>query len=240
MRTETADIVFLDPPFNLGKPYGRRAARADRLAQDEYFAYMTQVLSQATRVLKHGGALYLYHIPRWAIRFASTLAPQLSLRHWIAISMKNGFPRRNYLYPAHYCLLYFTKGEPKIFSRPKIAPSRCRHCRAYVKDYGGYERFVRNGINLSDIWDDISPVRHSKYKHRKSNELPILVLRRVVSISGKRGGLLVDPFAGAGTSLVAAQESKMRYVGGDSVPGYCRLMIRRLDAPTKRNVKGRG
>lgn len=117
--------------------------------------------------------------------------------------MKNGFPCKRRLYPAHYSLLYFTKGQPKRFKRPKIDTPRCRHCNEYLKDYGGYERFVRRGINLSDVWEDVSPVRHKKYKHRASNEMSILIPRRAVQISGKDGAVLVDPFAGSGTSLVA-------------------------------------
>jgi site-specific DNA-methyltransferase (adenine-specific) len=228
LRHESADIVFLDPPFNLGKAYGKNGAGADRLTEDDYLEYMTLVLNESVNVLKKGGALYLYHIPRWAFRLASVLQSRLTFRHWIAVSMKNGFPRGDFLYPAHYSLLYFTKGEPAHFSRPKIKPPRCRHCNGYVRDYGGYERFVRRGINLSDIWDDISPVRHKKYKHRDSNELPITILRRVVEISGGPRRVLVDPFAGAGTSLVAAVEKRMRFVACDAELSFCKLIRRRV------------
>jgi site-specific DNA-methyltransferase (adenine-specific) len=228
LREESADIVFLDPPFNLGKTYGTKKAKADRLTEDKYLEYMTQVLNQSVNVLKKGGALYLYHIPRWAFRLANILQPRLTFRHWIAVSMKNGFPRGDFLYPAHYSLLYFTKGKPKTFKRPKISPPKCRHCNGYVRDYGGYEKFVRLGINLSDFWDDLSPVRHKKYKHRDCNELPLAIPRRVVNISGGAGKTIVDPFAGAGTSLVAAVENKMKFVACDIEPSFCKLMCDRL------------
>ena len=169
LRKASADIVFLDPPFNLGKRYGDNVTTSDRLAEEEYFQYLSKVLNRSVYILKNGGALYLYHLPRWAFRFANVLYPQMTFRHWIAVSMKNGYPRRKHLYPAHYSLLYFTKGRPREFKRPKIETPRCRHCNKYVKDYGGYEPFIRRGINLSDVWEDLSPVRHKKYKHRESN-----------------------------------------------------------------------
>ena len=87
LKSEIADIIFLDPPFNLGKKYGQRAPRADRMDSDTYVRYMTQVLLRCCEVLKEGGALYLYHIPRFAIDFAHTLTTNLEFRHWIAIAM---------------------------------------------------------------------------------------------------------------------------------------------------------
>lgn len=228
IQDETADVLFLDPPFNLGKKYGAKGRNADLMAESEYLAFIQQLLERAVDVLKPGGALFLYHLPRWAFQFANTLHERLLFRHWIAISMKNGFVRGQSLYPAHYALLYFTKGIPASFSRPKIAPSRCRHCGEYIKDYGGYKHHVQDGINISDIWDDLSPVRHQKYKTRKANELPMELPRRVLTISGVRDGVFVDPFAGTGTTLLAAREKQMLFVAGDRDQESFDLTVQRL------------
>jgi site-specific DNA-methyltransferase (adenine-specific) len=230
LKSNSVDIVFLDPPFNLGKQYGTRSAQADSRETAEYLSFMTQVLKLSIAALKPGGALYLYHIPLWAMQLAPFLHRKMTFRHWIAISMKNGFVRGKSLHPAHYALLYFTKGEPAVFSRPKILPARCRHCNGYVKDYGGYARYVEDGINLGDVWDDLSPVRHSKYKNRSANELPITLPRRVVAISGEPGGIFVDPFAGTGTSLVAAQERGMYFLASDYEESNCQLMVERVQS----------
>ncbi len=128
LDSESASIVFLDPPFNLGKEYSDGKVALDDRHPDDYYLWMTSILEESIRILAEGGALYLYHLPVWAMRFGSFLADQLEFRHWIAIAMKNGFARGNNLYPAHYALLYFTKGSPLYFSRPKIEPAICRHC----------------------------------------------------------------------------------------------------------------
>lgn len=228
LQDNVADVVFLDPPFNLGKQYGDQDKRADSLEEPEYLAFLGYVLERAVDVLKPGGALFLYHLPKWAFQFAGLLHKKLLFRHWIAISMKNGYARGQSLYPAHYALLYFTKGSPATFTRPKIAPSICRHCKKYIKDYGGYKRYIEGGVNLSDVWDDLSPVRHSKYKTRASNELPMELPRRVVEISGAPGGIFVDPFAGSGTTLVAAREGGMSFVACDHEQQNCNVMSQRL------------
>lgn len=229
MRSESAELVFLDPPFNLGKQYGRRNGRADRLAVGDYRSFLSEVLQEASRILKPGGAVYLYHLPKWAAEASALLSSAgLEFRHWIAISMKSSYARGDFLYPAHYALLYFTKGAPRTFIRPKIPVATCRHCSGHIKDYGGYKEYVKDGINLSDVWDDLSPVRHQKYKTRRENELPLKLTRRVVSMSGSEGSLLVDPFAGAGASIVAAVESNMRFIAGDSDRAAINAMCHRL------------
>jgi len=235
LHDESVDLVFMDPPFNLGKAYGHRGKDADRLLDERYFAYMKTVLEKAVELLRPGGALYLYHLPRWAIRFGDLLNQHLTFRHWIAISMKNNFVRGQYLYPAHYALLYYTKGSPAQFRRPKIRPWRCRHCNNYVKDYGGYKSFIERGINLSDIWDDVSPVRHKKYKYTDSNQLPPEIAQRVMEISGIPKGLFLDPFAGAGTMVVAAMTRRMRFVAADRELQHCKIINRRILEHLDRN-----
>ena len=228
LEDESADLVFLDPPFNLGKSYGARGRKGDLVEENAYFAYLWQVVQRAAAVLKPGGALFLYHLPRWALRLSSSLTDRLTFRHWIAISMKNGFARGRQLYPAHYALVYLTKGEPRSFSRPKVPPATCPHCGELTKDYGGYRRFVEGGVNLSDVWDDLSPVRHRKYKSRAANELNPEIPRRVLAIAGRPKGLFVDPFAGSGTALVLAARAGMRCVGSDRESRYVKLVRRRM------------
>lgn len=227
LNGDISDIIFLDPPFNLGKKYGVSKSSMDRRSDIEYEVFMARVLDEAVRILKPGGALYLYHIPIWAMIFGNLLQRNLDFQHWIAISMKNGFVRGNSLYPAHYALLYFTKGKPNSFTRPKIPLSRCRHCHELIKDYGGYTKYMRDGVNLSDVWDDISPVRHSKYKNRIPNELSPTILDRIIEISGLEHGLLVDPFVGAGTSIAAASKGRMHFIAADREREFCEIAVAR-------------
>jgi site-specific DNA-methyltransferase (adenine-specific) len=228
LRESCADIVFLDPPFNLGKRYGKNGSRHDRKKESEYLDYMEKVIARSAIVLKEGGALYLYHIPKWAIRLSLYLEQLLDFRHWIAISMKNGFVRGDYLYPAHYALLYYTKDKPIAFNRPRVPKPICARCKKDLRDYGGYKEYVAQGINLSDVWDDVSPVRHRKTKTRTANELPLLIPERVITISGCSGGLVVDPFAGSGTTILAAVAARMQFVAADCEAEYCELMQGRV------------
>src|SRR5262245_39771357 len=69
LRNEIADIIFIDPPFNLGKKYGV-ARWLEQGDADSYEFYMKRLLREAVRVLKPGGALFLYHLPYWGSRLS--------------------------------------------------------------------------------------------------------------------------------------------------------------------------
>jgi site-specific DNA-methyltransferase (adenine-specific) len=200
------------------------------MPEADYKEWLSQVLDEAVRVLRQGGVLYMYHLPRWAMHFGAYLETRLIFRQWIAVSMKNGFVRGKRLYPAHYALLMFSKGAPSVSNRPKLAPALCRHCGQYVKDYGGYKGIIdAKGINLSDYWDDVSPVRHASRKHRSANELPTIIFDRVMQISGSPKGVYVDPFAGAGGGVIAAVKAGMAFKACDLFAANCRLICSRLE-----------
>lgn len=225
---ESADILFLDPPFNLGKSYSSKQ-NIDSKTTAEYEAWLMKIIDLSINALKPGAALFVYHLPVWALQLGAYTKNFLTFRHWISVSMKNGFARGKRLYPAHYALLYFTKGAPQYFLRPKLDPLRCRSCGAFVRDYGGYRKYVeKSGINLSDIWDDLSPVRHKNRKYRTANELPMELFNRVITISGDAGMTYVDPFAGSGSGAIAALNRKLNFIVGDIMHENTKIIINRL------------
>lgn len=225
--TGSVDLVFADPPFNLGKNYG--AAVKDNLTESAYLAWSHQWLHAAIRILKPGGSLFLYNLPKWNLVLGAWLTQHLQFRNWIAVDIKFSLPIAGRLYPSHYSLLYFSKGKkPAHFSPPRLPIETCRHCGGELRDYGGYkDRMNPAGVSLTDVWKDISPVRHARFKRRKANELPIKMLDRVLDIATKDGDLVFDPFGGSGTTYIAAELKHRRWIGCEL--GDCRPIIQRFE-----------
>jgi len=217
IRDGVVDTVFADPPFNLKKQYGSKSN--DNLPRDEYLGWCKRWIDEAARTLKPGGAFFLYNIPRWNVLLGSYMAEiGLEFRHWIAINIKFGLPIPGRLYPSHYSLLYYTKGRARVFRRIRTPIETCRHCGGEIKDYGGHRGAMNpKGVNLTDVWNDIPPVRHWKYKSvkRKANALSSKVLDRVVEISTEPGDLVVDPFAGSGTTGAVCEVKHRRWLVTD-------------------------
>ena len=80
---------------------------------------LTTIIDLSISALKPGAALFIYHLPVWALRLGAYVNNSLIFRHWISVSMKNGFVRGKKLYPAHYALLILLK-VPQTFLPTKI------------------------------------------------------------------------------------------------------------------------
>ena len=213
MKSEVIDTVFADPPFNLGKDY--KNGYNDTVARDEYLNWCKIWILECCRVLKSGGAFFLYATPELAIQFAPIMGEKLNFRHWIALTMKGTFPRGKKLYPAHYALLYFTRGTPRVFNKVRLPIEKCRHCGKEIRDYGGHRNKMNSeGVNLTDFWTDTSPNRHAKFKVRPGvNELKLMIPERAIRISTQPSDVVFDPFGGGGSTYQAAEKLHRRWIG---------------------------
>lgn len=225
IRDKTIDLAFADPPFNLGKTYNVPQF-SDSFAAESYRGWCRSWLLELVRVLKPGGALFLYHWPMWLMDLGAWLntLPVLEYKSWIAIKMKNGFPIKGRLHPAHYGILYYVKSNDKpTFNVVRTKSPTCRHCGELIRDYGGYrKKFERyedeNGIpwiSLSDFWDDTRPARHDKTRESQVNELPIDIPERLIMMASNPGDVILDCFAGGASTLHAAHKNERLWIGGD-------------------------
>ena len=71
------------------------------------------------------------------------------------------------------------------------------------------------GVNLKDVWTDIPPVRHWRFKsrHRPANALSTKVLERAIEMSTRPGDLVLDPFGGSGTTYAVCELRDRRWIG---------------------------
>lgn len=228
---ESIDMVFADPPFNLGKAYDPGVN--DDLTMSEYLNWTFEWLDECVRVLKVGGRIFVYNLPQWCVFVSHYLGKQLTYWDWIAIDMKYTLPLKNRLYPSHYALISYIKGiKANTFNNQRIPMQVCRHCGGEVKDYGGYKsKMDSKGLNVSDVWTDIYPVRHKNTKNRKYNELSVKLLDRIISMSTNPEDTILDPFGGSGTTFAVAQALNRKWIGIEI--GDCEIIKNRLLNPTQ-------
>lgn len=222
---DSIDVVFADPPFNLGKQYGTDAF-SDEMQTEAYRSWCQMWLLELVRVLKPGGALFLYHWPKWLIELGHWMnqLPVLDYRSWIAMKMKSGFPIKNRMHPAHYGILYYTKrGAKPTFNVVRRKVQLCRHCGKEIPDYGGYRHKFKKyedenhvpWIQISDFWEDTRPARQDKSRQLQIVELPLHIPERVILMASNPGDVVLDVFGGSGSTYHAAQLHNRRWIGCD-------------------------
>lgn len=215
IKSGVVDTVFADPPFNLGKEYGKNTN--DNIPDQKYIEWCKLWIAECVRILKPGGSFFIYNIPKWNILLGAYLMENgLVFRHWIAIEISACLPIPGRLHPSHYSLLYYSKGKPKTFRKIRTPVLTCRHCGGEVKDYGGHRGALNpKGLNLKDVWSDIPPVRHWKFKskNRKANALSTKLLDRVIELSTVPGEMILDPFGGSGTTYMVCECKNRHWIG---------------------------
>ena len=230
------DLAFADPPYNLAKNY---ANYDDTRADQHYLDWCNQWLDGMARTLKPGGSLFVLNLPKWALHHATFLNSRLEFRHWIVWDAL-GDPRGKFM-PAHYALLYFTKpGAKPVFNYtppgkramgdaalPPDAPKYCLRA-ACVRDRKAAGDDAK--VELSDIWSDIHRIKHKRDRDAHPCQLPEKLMERIIRLTTNPGGLVFDPFCGAGTTAIAARKLGRHFVMTECDANYVRITNEKLAA----------
>lgn len=230
------DLAFADPPYNLKKRYDKYE---DALAEQHYIDWCNQWLEGMIKTLKPGGSLFVLNLPKWAIHHATYLNRNLEFRHWITWDALSD--PRGKLMPAHYALLYYTKpGASSTFNyseqsnyvsgqyvSPPDSPQYCLRASCIKKR----KRVGDNiKVGLSDVWFDVHRIKHKRDRDAHPCQLPEKLMERIILLTTNPGGLVFDPFCGAGTTALAATMLDRDFVTIDLDPNYVRITEQKLES----------
>ena len=239
------DLIYADPPFATQRDWGQFDDRWEG-GLDGYLEYMRPRLAECKRVLKPTGALYL-HCDTTASHYLKVLLDTIfgldKFRNEIVWCYAPGgrAPKRSY-HRKHDVIFYYAS-EDGFWNAP-YGPmdENTRSIYRKVDEYGrryyeiaGRRSYLDNipGRPVPDWWDDI----HSKGTSYSSKEWvdyptqkPLALLKRIIRASSEEDDVVLDPFCGSGTTLVAAKMLGREYVGMDVNPAAVALAEQRLSA----------
>lgn len=221
LPSESVDVAFADPPFNLKKRY---SAYKDRKETNEYLDWCRGWLREMVRVTKPTGSIFVHNIPKWLTHYAGMLDEDAEFVDWIAWDAPTA-PMGKRLQPSHYGILYYAKDKQENkFYQIRYPHHRCRTCGYLLKDYGGKKKMLHPfGPLVSDMWSDIHRIRHKKHRDAHPCQLPIPLLERIILMSSDAGDIVLDPFVGTGTTAVAAKRLGRQYIGIEMDAQYVQI-----------------
>jgi len=207
------DMTFADPPFNLKKKYN---GYRDNKEFKEYLDWCKKWIYEMVRITKPTGSIFVHNIPKWLTHYATFLNEIADFKHWISWDAPTA-PMGKTLQPAHYGILFYAKNAKQLkFYEVRYPHKRCRTCKILLKDYGGKKDGLHPfGPLVSDVWTDIHRIKHNKYRDKHPCQLPIHLMERLILMTTDENDIVLDPFVGTGTTVIAAKRLDRRYIGID-------------------------
>jgi site-specific DNA-methyltransferase (adenine-specific) len=236
----TVDLAFADPPFNIGYDYD---VYEDRLAAEKYLDWCRQWTAQVVRVLKPEGTFWLAIGDEYAAELKLMLQEHgLVCRSWVVWYYTFGVNCKQKFSRSHAHLFHMVKDrEHFTFNFDAI---RVPSARQLV--YGD-RRANPTGRLPDDTWilrpqdlvDGFGPGENTWYFPRvcgtfKEREgwhgcqMPERLLERIILACSNEGELVLDPFAGSGTTLAVAKKLRRRFLGFELSQKYAEYIERRL------------
>jgi site-specific DNA-methyltransferase (adenine-specific) len=259
MSDESVDLIYLDPPFFTqdkqvlkSKDFKEYAFNDKWASIDEYKEFMRQRLFECRRLLKNTGSVFL-HCDRYASHHLRLILDEIfgdaNFRSEIIWSYKRWSNAKKGLLNAHQNIFFYSKtgnftfnsiytaysettNIDQIFQKRKKDSNGKTICQA--SESGGYELIKeKKGVPLSDVWE--IPYLNPKARERVGypTQKPILLLERIIEIASNVDDVVLDPFCGSGTTLVAAKLMDRQYIGIDISIDAVSLTKKRLKNPVK-------
>lgn len=251
VENASVQLVLTSPPYNLRKTYERDEA----MSLDDYLEWLTPVIELLCKKVSDTGSIcwqvgnyvkdgevfpldyFFYEIFR---------RQGLKLRNRIIWRFNFGLHATKRLSGRHETLLWFTKTDDYKFNLdpirvPQLYPGK-RHSKAKGETKAGKPSGNPLGKNPSDFWtfsaeesfreQPIWEIPNVKANHPEQTvhpcQFPHELAERCVLALTDEGDAVLDPFMGAGTSIIAALRARRRATGIDKSLEYVELTRRRI------------
>ncbi|MBA7672859.1 hypothetical protein ES703_81046 [subsurface metagenome] len=223
VRKPFADLIFADPPFNIGYKYDKYN---DKQKREQYVTWTEDWMRACKRVLKPTGSFYIAIGDEHAAdvkRIADEL--QLVMRNWLIWHYTFGQQMKNKFARSHTHIFYFVNDE-KNFTFNDCAVRVPSDRQLIYND----KRANPSGKMPDDVWTEYPRVCGT-FKERAGwhpCQMPENLLKRIIAVSSNRRDCVLDPFSGSGTTAAAAYQLARNYVGVEISQEYVEKARKRL------------
>ena len=225
------DLLFADPPYNLTKKFGKESFR--ELASDEYEAWLESWIALCVPLMKPTASIYICGDWRSAAAIQRGGSRHFKLRNRITWEREKGRGAKANWKNSAEDIWYFTVTDDYTFDLEAVKQRR-RVIAPYRENGSPKDWQETSGGNFRDthpsnIWTDISvPFWSMPENTDHPTQKPEKLLAKIILASTNTGDLVLDPFAGSGTTAVTAKKLGRRFIAIESDERYCLLAQKRL------------
>ncbi len=254
------DLIYLDPPFFTGKVFTGTAR--DSLKQysfrdiwdssSEYAKFLFDRLLLCKPLLKETGSIFVHcdrnstHIIR---KLLDTIFGEDNFQSEIIWSYKRWSNAKKGLLHQHQNILFYSKSNDFKWNPQFVEYSATTNLdqilqkreknnvgqSVYATDHHGEIIYggAKKGVPLGDVWE--IPYLNPKAKERTGypTQKPLILLEKIIELTTDKNDVVLDPFCGSGTTLVAAQLLHRQYIGIDISQDAIEMSQSRINQPVK-------
>lgn len=229
---ETADLIIIDPPYNLAKNFNGLEFSA--ISSDKYVEYLHTWFDKVCDKLKPTGSLYMCGDWKCTSALQTVMEERLTVLNRITWQREKGRGAKTnwkngmediWFAVKDPCNYYFDVESVKI-KRKVLAPYRIN---GKPKDWEATDEGNYRLTYPSNFWDDISiPFWSMPENTDHPTQKPEKLYAKLILASSRKGDMVFDPFMGSGTAAVVAKKLGRRYLGVEINEEYCLWAAKRL------------
>ncbi len=245
IKTGSIDLVFADPPFNIGYEYD---VYDDRREAEHYLEWSKKWITEVARVLKPNGTFWLAIGDEYAAELKVTAHREVGLipRSWVVWYYTFGVHCTKKFARSHAHLFHFVKDANEFtfnYNDPTVRVPSARQLiyfdsRANPKGRLPDDTWI---LRPQDVPDGFSADQDTWYFPRVCGtfkeragwhgcQMPEQLLGRIIRACSHPGEIVLDPFGGSGTTLVVAKKLQRHFLGFELSADYAAQIEARLDA----------
>ncbi len=239
---QSFDLLFADPPYNLTKNFGENSFKQTSL--DEYEIWLESWLADCARILKTTASVYICGDWRSASAIQRVGMKYFTLRNRITWEREKGRGALRNWKNASEDIWFFTVSDNFVFNTDAV--KLLRKVLAPYTENGApkdWEKSAAGNFRLthpSNLWTDLTvPFWSMPENTDHPTQKPEKLLAKIILASTNETDLILDPFAGSGTTLAAAKKLNRTFCGIERDEKYCLLAQKRLElAETDQTIQG--
>lgn len=232
MNGAKADLIVTDPPYNVdyeGKTKDALKIQNDHMEDNSFLAFLTTAFSAMFTALKAGGVYYIWHAESEGFNFRQAVKNAGGLVRQNIIWVKNSFSlgRQDYQWRHEPCLYGWKEGASHYWDGRRdlstVTDERPNYKKmdkeALLKEI---EKLRGENIPSTVIYED-KPARNDEHPTMK----PVKLFERLIKNSSKQEDVVLDPFGGSGTTIIACARTNRIARTMELNPHYCDVIRKR-------------
>lgn len=234
---ESVDLIFADPPYNI-----KKADWDNFETQEAYISWSMQWISEAARVLKSTGSLYICGFSEILADLKHPANKYFKSSRWLIWHYKNKANLGKDWGRSHESLLLFRKTKDFVFNIDFVRIPYGTHTLKYPSHPQAETSQYGNGKNSQNIWEpnplgakpkdviEIPTINNGmSEKTNHPTQKPEELVRKIILASSRENDIVLDPFCGSGTTPVCAEQLERKWLACDLSPEYLDWSIERIE-----------